>query len=221
MRVYKNLTIIGTSHISKESILKVGNFISKNKPDIIALELDRKRLIALIDKRKPGLKDIGEIGIKGFLINLIGAYIEKKLGKLVGVMPGSEMKTAFELSREYNTKIALIDQDISITLKKLGRRITFKEKFRIVKDLLKGIIFRKSDIEPFDLTKVPSESLILKLISKVKERYPNIYDVLIEERNIIMAKGLYKIMNENKDKKILAIIGAGHEKGIFEILKGN
>src|SRR3989338_847748 len=141
MRVYKNLTIIGTSHISKESILKVGNFISKNKPD---------------------LKDIGEIGIKGFLINLIGAYIEKKLGKLVGVMPGSEMKTAFELSREYNTKIALIDQDISITLKKLGRRITFKEKFRIVKDLLKGIIFRKSDIEPFDLTKVPSESLILK-----------------------------------------------------------
>ena len=139
----------------------------------------------------------------------------------MGVMPGSEMKTAVELSREYNAKIALIDQDISITLKKLGRRITFKEKFRIVKDLFKGMILRKSDIEPFDLTKVPSESLILKLINKVKERYPNIYDVLIGERNIIMAKGLYKIMNENKDKKILAIIGAGHEKGIFEIFKGN
>ncbi len=221
MKVYKNLTIIGSSHIAKESILHVKEFISKNKPEIIALELDRKRFIALFDKRKPSLRDIGEIGFWGFLINLIGAYIEKKLGKLVGVSPGSEMKMAVSLAKDYNAKIALIDQDISITLKRLIKKITFKEKLRILKDLLKGLILRKSDIEPFDLTKVPSEKLILKLISKVKEMYPSIYEVLIKERNHIMAKALNKIMNDNKDSKILAIIGAGHEKRVYEIIKGN
>ncbi|MEK6907575.1 MAG: TraB/GumN family protein [Nanoarchaeota archaeon] len=219
MKTYKNLTIIGTSHISKYSILEVKNFILDKKPEIIALELDRKRFIALFDKRKPRLKDIKEIGIRGFVINLIGAYIEKKLGKLVGVSPGSEMKIAIELSRNYNAKIALIDQDITITLKRLGKKITFKEKLRIVKDILKGFILRKSDIEPFDLRKVPSEELIEKLLSKVKESYPSIYEVLIKERNEHMAKALYKIINDNKDKKILAIIGAGHESEVQKLVQ--
>ncbi len=221
MKIYKNLTIIGTSHIAKESILEVKNFILNNKPEIIALELDKKRLIALFDKRKLKLSNIKDIGVKGFLINLIGAYIEKKLGKLVGVSPGSEMKLAINLGKEYNATIALIDQDISITLKNLMKRITLKEKLRIVIDIFKGFILRKSDIEPFDLRKVPKEELIIKLIGKVKERYPSIYNTLIKERNEHMAKGLYKIMNDNKDKKILAIIGAGHERGIYEILQRN
>ena len=38
------LKIIGTSHIAKESVEEVKDTILKEKPDIIALELDRKRL---------------------------------------------------------------------------------------------------------------------------------------------------------------------------------
>ena len=221
MKTYKNLTIIGSSHIAKESIFHVKDFILKNKPGIIALELDKKRFIALFNKRNVSLRDISEIGFGGFLINLIGAYIEKKLGKLVGVSPGSEMKIAINLAHQYNSKIALIDQDIGITLKKLIKKITFKEKLRIFKDLFKGFILRKSDIEPFDLTKVPKEEIIAKLVDKVKEIYPSIYEVLIKERNYIMAKALNKIINDNKDTKILAIIGAGHEKGVYELIKRN
>ena len=221
MKIYKNLALIGTSHIARESILDVKKFILEKKPDIIALELDKKRLIALFNKRKPKIKDIKDIGIKGFLLNFIGAYIEKKLGKLVGVSPGSEMKTAVNLSKDYGARIALIDQDISITLKRLSNKITLKEKFRILKDIFKGIILKKSDIEPFDLKKVPKEEIILKLINKIRENYPSIYEVLIKERNEHMAKALYKIINDNKDKRILAVIGAGHEQGIWEILQRN
>jgi pheromone shutdown-related protein TraB len=221
MKNYKNLTIIGTSHIAKESILEVKNFILNNKPEIIALELDKKRFIGLINKKKLKFIDIKEIGIKGFLINLVGAYIEKKLGKLVGVSPGSEMITAINLAKKNNIKIALIDQDISLTLKKLSNKITLKEKIRILIDIFKGIILKKPDIEPFDLSKVPKEEVIIKLINKVKERYPNIYEILIKERNEHLAKNLYKIMNENNDKKILAIIGAGHEQGVWTILQGD
>jgi len=219
MKNYKNLTIIGSSHIAKESILQVKEFILDEKPDIIALELDYKRMLSLFNKRKLSLKDIKEIGIKAFLFNLIGAYIEKKLGKIVDVTPGSEMKTAINLAKKNNIKIFLIDQDIQITLKKLAK-ISLKEKFKIIKDILKGLIFRKNEIEPFDLTKVPKEELILKLLKKVKERYPEIYKILIIERNEYMGKALNKIIHDYDDKKILAVIGAGHEKGVFDILQG-
>ncbi len=217
MLEYNNLTIIGTSHISIESIKEVNGFIKKYKPEIIALELDNKRFTALTEKRRNNVKDVLKVGLKGYLINLVGAYIEKKLGKLVGVKPGSEMITAIKLAKKYKLKIILIDQDIQITLKKLSK-ISLKEKLRIIKDILKGILFKKEVIK-IDLKKVPSNDFIEKIINIVKTRYPEIYNILIKERNEIMAKALYKIINLNNDKKALAVIGAGHEKEVIRIIR--
>lgn len=221
MQKYKNLTIIGSSHIAIESIKEIENYINNYKPSIIALELDRKRFVALFKKEKPKLKDIAHLGIKGFLINLFGAYIEKKLGKLVGVKPGDEMRKAIALASNYNAQLALIDQNIDITLKKLGN-INLKEKFKIFLDVLQGLLFRKTiikDIEKFDLTKVPSKEVISKLIKKVEQRYPETYNILIKERNEVMAKALNKIISLNLGAKILAIVGAGHEKEIVKLLQ--
>ena len=98
---YNNLTITGTSHIAKQSLDEVERTINGEKPDIIALELDRRRLYSLF--KKPGrirIYDIKKIGIKGFVFSLIGAWAEKKLGKMVGVMPGSEMKKAVKLAKK-------------------------------------------------------------------------------------------------------------------------
>ena len=116
---YKNLAIIGTSHIAKQSLEEVEKAIVEGKPDIIALELDNKRLYSLF--KKPGklrFYDIKRVGIKGFIFSIIGAWAEKKLGSMVGVPPGSEMKKAVRLAREHNIKLALIDQDIEGKIKK-------------------------------------------------------------------------------------------------------
>jgi len=198
---YENLTIIGTSHIAKESLEQVEKYIEKELPDIVALELDRKRLFALISgkKRKIRLRDIRQMGIKIFFLNLIGAYVEEKLGKFVGVKPGSEMKLAYSLAQKHKLKIALIDQNIEITLKRLSKAISWKEKFAFVADLLKGLILRRPEIE-IDLTKVPPDEIIQMMIGKVKSRYPNIYRVLIDERNIYMAKQL------SHEKELLILI---------------
>ena len=74
----------------------------------------------------------------------------------------------------------------------------------------------KETIE-FDITKVPEKKVIKKLISKVKKRYPSIYTVLIKERNNVISKNLFMIMQNNK--KILAIIGAGHEEEVLDLIK--
>ena len=74
-------------------------------------------------------------------------------------------------------------------------------------------------IKKIDLTKVPSQKIINRIIKVVKKRYPNFYRVLIEERNQVMASNLYELMSLNQDKKILAIVGAGHEQDIIKIIK--
>ncbi len=217
---YKNLMIVGTSHIAKQSLEDVKNAIEGWKPDIVALELDNRRLYSLF--RKPGkirLYDIKRIGIKGFIFSLIGAWAEKKLGNMVGVAPGSEMKNAVRLARKNNIRVALIDQDIEITLKRFSKSLTWKEKWNFIGDILKAIFGKKKMVMEFDLTKVPSKKVIKKLVEQVKERYPNVYKVLIEERNEVMANNLHKIMSEYPNKRILAIIGAGHEDDILSLIK--
>jgi pheromone shutdown-related protein TraB len=213
---YKNLTIIGTSHIAKESISAVTHSIKADKPDIVALELDHKRLYGLLH---PGKKDhlyaMKKVGFKGFLFSLIGEWAEKKMGKMVGVKPGTEMLTAFHLAKENNAEVVLIDQDIEITLRRFSKSLSWREKFNFVADIVKAP-FSKKKIK-FDLNKVPSQELINQLILEVKNRYPNVYNVLIQERNEVMAKRLYNLVRENK--KILAVVGAGHEEELIELIK--
>ena len=217
---YKNLTILGTSHIAKQSLKEVEDAIVRGKPDIVALELDKKRLAALLEKKrqKPRVSDIKRIGIKGWLFSLIGAWAEKKLGEKVGVKPGSEMKKAFELAKEKKLMIAMIDQDIEVTLRKISKSLTWKEKWNFFVDAFKTIVLKKKEVI-FDLRKVPSARVIKKLTSKVRKRYPHLYHVLVEERNSIMANNIAEIILKHPGKKILAIMGAGHEKEIIGIIK--
>ena len=221
---FKNLTIVGTSHIAKQSMREVEEAVSNNKPDIVAIELDRRRFVALMHKKKGKedrirLRDIRRIGVKGYLFSLIGGYIQKKLGKIVGVVPGSDMKKAIKLAKKNKLQIALIDQDIEVTLKKFSKTFTWREKWHIVADIFKGIFFRKNVVQ-FDLSKVPDEQVIKKMMKEVKIRYPNLYRVLVTERNKIMAGNIFKIMREHPDKKILAVVGAGHAEDMMRIIEG-
>ncbi len=226
MYSFKNLRIIGSSHIARQSINEVKKTVEELKPGIIALELDSQRFYAILEKPKPKikLKDIMKIGIKGFIFTLIAQKIQNKLGKTVGIEPGSEMKEAIKLAKKHNIRIALIDQPINITLKRFNDTLSWKEKFQFVKDLIKGIFFRKqalkeAGVDNFDLTKVPEDKIIKKMISSIKKKYPNIYQALIVERNKVMANHLYKLMNQFKDDIIIAIVGAGHVEGILKELE--
>ncbi|MBU0629136.1 MAG: TraB/GumN family protein, partial [Nanoarchaeota archaeon] len=162
--------------------------------------------------------NIFRVGIKGFIFSIIGAWAEKKLGDYVGVSPGSEMKQAVRLAQKNSLKLALIDQDIEITLKKLSKNITSKEKWNFLVDIFKAVILRKKEVD-FDLTTVPSKEIINTLVSKVKKRYPTLYNVLIKERNEVMSKKLVRLMKEKPDEHILAIVGAGHEEEIISLIK--
>ncbi len=216
----ENLTIIGTSHIARESVAQVRKVIEDLKPAIVAIELDAARAHALLHKEKGRLRlsDIRRVGVKGFLFSLIGAYVERKLGERVGTAPGSEMKAAIFAAKDVGARIALIDQDIAITLRRFSQTLSWAEKFRLVGDLFMGI-FGKGI--PFDLSKVPQKELIKKLTREFKRKYPNMYKVLVVERNRVMAKNLAKLLHQMPGAKIVAIVGAGHEEDINRLVNRN
>ncbi len=215
---YKNLILIGTSHIAASSIQDVETVIRAEKPVIVALELDRARFRGLLEKKPgtPSLRMIKHFGFKGYLFARIGHYVEHTLGNAVGVSPGSEMLRAAQVAQEYHAKIALIDQPIDITLKRFSQQLTWKERFRFFGDLVTNI--SKKQKIPFDLRNVPPQELIQKLISDVKKKYPSVYTTLIAERNIYMAKRLHSLL-QNNEGTIIGVIGAGHEEEIITLVQ--
>ncbi len=220
-----NIILVGTSHIAAQSVREVREAILREKPGIVAIELDRNRLKGLLEKKTggPRLRDMKVIGFKAYVFTLIASYVQKKLGKIVGVSPGSEMLEAVRLAKKEKMQLALIDQDISVTLRNFSKAFTWKEKWRFFVDMFKGVFFKKSQmkqlgLENVDLSKVPSKKVVKKLINQVKVRYPSIYKVLIKDRNYIMARNLSLLRRKFPDQKIVAVVGAGHEDEILRLV---
>lgn len=214
----KNIKIVGTSHISKDSINEVKTAVRDFKPEIIAVELDKRRYYSLnIKTEHTGLPKISRVGFTGFLFLVIGRYLQKKLGSIVGVDPGSEMKAAVNICKKQNLMLALIDRDIELTLRRFSKVFTFREKMRILKDVFVAPFSRERVY--FDIRKVPKKEIIKRLLEELKKKYPNIYEVLIDERNKFMAKKLFLLTRNHPNKKILCVIGAGHEEGVVVELK--
>ena len=192
--------------------------ITRERPEVVALELDKGRFYGLVNKVRGRLKlsDIRHIGFKGYVFAKAGEYAERKMGGKVGVNPGEDMLKAAEVASKNKCKIALIDQDIRVTLRNFSKEITWKEKFRFGADIFKGLFSKKHRII-IDLSKVPKKDMIDQMLKQVKDRYPNFYKVLVEDRNKYMAKKLFKLMKNYS--KIVAVVGAGHEEEIIEEIK--
>ena len=218
--IHKNIYIIGTSHISSDSVKIITEKFFELKPEIVCVELDSRRLYALENDIKPdySIKGIKYYGITGYLFAVIAGIMQKKLGNIVGIKPGADMMTAVKLAKDHKKDLRLIDQDIQITLKNFSKEFTFKEKMRILWDILSAP-FRKKQELAFNLKKVPSSQVINELMKQLKGRYPNLYKVLIDDRNKVMARNIYHIMNRNPDKKIMIIIGAGHGDDLLKLIK--
>ncbi len=217
--------IIGTSHIARESVREIKRYLEEEKPELIALELDLQRAAALMNKQPQRLSLLQglRIGLKGYLFALIGRYVQQKLGKMVGVSPGAEMKAALQAAQKNRLEVALIDQPLPVTLKKLSRRLSWREKGRFLADMLSGMLFprrqlRKYGLEEFDLTKVPALELIKSMMQLLQKRYPSVYYTLVEERNQYMARQLQHLQQKHPEKRILAVVGAGHVEGMREIM---
>lgn len=200
--------IVGTSHISKDSINEAHEVILREKPDCVALELDPERFAALMQKKRE------RASIRNptyFILNNLQTY----LGGKTGVLPGSEMTAAIRAAREMNSKIALIDMDISEIMGRLGE-ISRWQKIKLFFKLVVGMVPLPGQ-KDFDLSKVPQEKVIDEALDYMRRDMPMIYRILITDRNKYMAGWIRQLAK--KHKKIVVVVGAGHKKGLEKLLK--
>lgn len=210
----QNITLIGTNHISKESVDLIKQQFADIKPDIIAVELDSGRLEGLESGQpsKLSISLISRVGVVGYIFLIIGRYVQKKFGKIMRIQPGLDMLTAVRLARNSSVQLALIDRPMDKTLKLLSKKFTFREKLRVCFDVTLGLLFGPK--QKIQLNKIPNNDLLADLLILMKRRYPTLYTVLLDQRNQYMARKLLKLSWSHPDAKILAVVGAGHVSGM-------
>jgi pheromone shutdown-related protein TraB len=219
------IKLVGTSHIAKKSVAEVRKVITQLEPDIVGVELDINRFHSLMGtkERKINFKDIVKFGGFGFVFAMVGQWIQKKLGDRVGVVPGADMKAAILTARNVKAQIWLVDQPINITLYKLSKEVSIWEKLRLVLYLIFSPLDKtnRQMMKKINLDDVPPDNLIDKLISELKDKFPNIYRVLVDDRNKYIANAVNKIQKKYPEKDIVVVVGAGHLKGIKKLISKN
>ena len=206
--------VIGTAHISSSSVAAVKAQIDAFQPDIVAVELCASRHTALTSNRrldKEGLLKVVKEG-KAPLVMLqsLLAAEQRKMGLDEGEQPGAELLAAVKTAEEANLEVALIDRDIQTTLRRAWKRMKFFEKVKILWSLLGD---DEDDDAPEVSQLLEDQDLLSSLMEELKTFSPGAGAVLIDERDAYLA-GKIAALEKSSDKRILAVVGAGHLRGI-------
>jgi pheromone shutdown-related protein TraB len=206
--------VIGTAHISSSSVAAVKAQIDAFQPDIVAVELCASRHTALTSNRrldKEGLLKVVKEG-KAPLVMLqsLLAAEQRKMGLDEGEQPGAELLAAVKTAEEANLEVALIDRDIQTTLRRAWKRMKFFEKVKILWSLLGD---DEDDDAPEVSQLLEDQDLLSSLMEELKTFSPGAGAVLIDERDAYLA-GKIAALEKSSEKRILAVVGAGHLKGI-------
>ena len=216
------LTIIGTAHVSEESVNEVKDAIYEQHPDIVAIELDRGRYTR-IKKKMMGIEEdetisvtriIKENKVGLFLTSTLLGYFQSKIGADVDVAPGSEMIGAIEASEDLQIPIALIDRGINTTLQRALNKMSFKEKIKFAYGLLLSIFGFDDEEEDIDIEELKNPENLDDLMEMFKDEAPSVYEVLVHERDAYLAARLMQLPQD----KVVAVVGAGHKPGIERYL---
>lgn len=195
------LILIPTAHISKKSIQQVIDTIRYEKPDLIAVELDKQRAIAILTNKKPKVLDL--LKNPGFLFMYSAQQI---IGLIFKSKPGEEMKTALIESSKNKIPILLADMPITKTMENM-KKIPFKEKLKM---------FMPMKIEGIDsIDKLTDPKRLRPILEQIKINYPTTYKFLLEERN----KYIFEKIRETNYKKIVGVFGAGHIPGLLDLIE--
>jgi len=209
------IRIVGTAHVSQQSVDEVRASIGEYTPDVVAIELDPARFSAL--KRQaadPSVRDVLEVrNFNSLLVQWLLAYLQRKIGLDVGVEPGAEMKAAIEEAEKRNIPVALVDRDIRVTLLRFWNSLGFIEKIRMFWALIVSIAEIDNGQE-IDIESLKEQNVIDVVMEEFRKFSPNGARALIDERDAFIAHQLVLLKAQRPEGKILAVVGAGHRQGI-------
>lgn len=213
----REIILIGTAHISEDSVDLVRRVIENETPDCVCVELDAKRYETLSKKRRWESLDLKEVirkkQLSTLLFNLMLASYQKKLGNQLGVLPGTELLVAVRTAEEKRIFIALCDRDVRVTLRRAWHATSFFKKGYLLVNLFAGL-FDQDKITEEKLKELKKTDVLSELILELGQALPELKRVLIDERDTFLSERI----KDAEGKRIVAVVGAGHVEGIKKAL---
>ncbi|MBD8005425.1 TraB/GumN family protein [Bacillus norwichensis] len=214
----KELILIGTAHVSKQSAEQVKEVIEAERPDSVCVELDEQRYEAIQNKNQWKDMDIFKV-IKEkkatlLLMNLAISSFQKRMAKQFGIQAGQEMIQGIESAKEIGADLVLADRNIQITFARIWNNVGFWGKAQLLSQVVFSI-FSNEEISEEELEKMKNQDTINVILKEFTEGFPKLKVPLIDERDQYLSQKI----KEAPGKKIVAVLGAAHVPGITEEIK--
>jgi len=210
----KQILLIGTAHISQSSVDEVNSIINREKPDTVCIELCSSRHQTMLDKNHWKEMDIFKVVREGksFLLfaNLIMTAFQKRLGSQLGVKPGAEMLEAANAAERVSAELVLADRDVKITLQRTWRGMPLWGRMKVLGQLLASL-FVLEEISKEEIEKLKESDVLSEAMQMMAKQSPEMKHILIDERDQFMAEKI----RQAQGKRIVAVVGAGHVKGLI------
>lgn len=209
----RSIILVGTAHVSQQSVELVQEVIQREKPDKVCIELDEKRHQALSDENRWQKLDLKTViknrQLSTLMVSIMMAGYQKKLGDNLGVTPGAELLAASRTAEGLGIPVCLCDRDIRITLRRAWKSTSLFRKFYLLSSLIAGM-FDSEEIDEEKLEELKKQDVLTELMAEMGDSLPVMKRVLIDERDIYMAE----LIKRTPGQRLVAIVGAGHLEGI-------
>jgi len=210
------ITLLGTAHVSSESITDVSEAVGSGRYDAVAVELCDSRYRALVDPDALENMDLFEVirnNRAGMVVAslALGAY-QQRLADQFGIRPGAEMAAAVEGARDASLPVFCIDRDIGTTLRRIYRRTPWWRRAMLLSGLVTSSLSRETVSEE-EIERLKEGDMLESTFAEFADRSAILYECLISERDRYMAARLRSLAREHRPQHIVAVIGAGHLAG--------
>lgn len=213
----KEIVLIGTAHISRDSVTTVRKVIAEEAPDNVCVELDQQRYRSLTDSKGWQSLDLVKAIRQGqgpfLLANLALAAFQKRMGLQTGVKPGAELAAAAEAAKEQGAEVCFIDREIRITLLRAWRKTGLWKKLQVLAGVLGGL-FESQQVDEEQLAELRQGDTLSAMLDEMGEMLPSMKTVLVDERDRFMAEHL----RQAPGRRLVAVVGAAHVPGILRRL---
>lgn len=209
----KELIIVGTAHVSRESAELAEAVIAAEAPDTVCVELCRSRYEAIKQREKwqemDIVKVIREKRTSVLLFQLLLASFQKKIAEKLGITPGEEMIRAVARAEEQGAEVVLADREIRVTLLRAWRKMGFWTKIRVLPEMIVSLFYTE-EVTAEEVEKLKQQDVLEVALQTFGEKLPTLKTTLIDERD----QYLTHTISHAAGRKIVAVVGAGHVPGI-------
>ncbi len=209
----KQIYLVKTAHVSKNSIEDVNNCLNEIQPDSVCIELDKQRYDKMSNPDKwretDLVKIIKEKQASFLLVNTILASFQRRLAKSMNSNTGGEMLAGINYAKENKVNLVLADRSIKTTFSRIWTKLQGKEKIKLLSSII-GSIFEDEEISEEDIAKLKEADALEAALLEIGKEFPTVKEVLVDERD----KYLTEKIRTAPGNKIVAIIGAAHSIGI-------